>query len=80
MSYELKPCPCPFCGGKAETREEVIVNPTYDPKTGAYVDAEVVYYERTGCPKCGVWFELAEDEPEGLTIERWNRRVESWTS
>lgn len=69
--------PCPFCGGEAETHDEVDVNPIHDLITGAYVDAEVIYYERTGCPKCDIWFHIEEDEPEGTTIEKWNRRAES---
>ena len=71
-NVELKPCP--FCGGKAETHDDVIVNPILDQK-GAYVDADVAYFEHTGCPKCDIWFELSEDEPEGTTITKWNRRA-----
>lgn len=74
-NIELKPCP--FCGGKAETHNEVDVNPIHDLVTGAYVDADINYYEQTGCPACDVWFYIGEDEPEGTTIEKWNRRVES---
>lgn len=70
---ELKPCP--FCGGKAETHDEVIVMPYIDYKTGAYYDADVNYHERTGCPKCDMWFYIEEDELEGTTIQKWNRRV-----
>lgn len=70
---ELKPCP--FCGGKAETRDEVIINPIHDQETGAYVDSEVVYYEQTGCPTCDVWFYIGEDELEWTTVEKWNRRA-----
>ena len=69
--------PCPFCGGRAETHDEVVVNPCIDHRNGAYIDADVSYFERTGCPACDIWFELADDEPEGLTVERWNRRAES---
>lgn len=69
---ELKPCP--FCGGKAETHDKMDVVPIIG-QNGAYVDADLYYYEWTGCPKCNIWFNLGEDEPEGLTLEKWNRRA-----
>ena len=74
MNDEMELLPCPFCGGKAETYEEINVEPLID-KFGAYVDADVSYIERTGCPKCDIWFWIGEDEPEGTTVERWNRRL-----
>lgn len=67
--------PCPFCGGKAETRDELAEFPIPDPKTGACVDVETIYYEQTGCPACDVWFYIEEDEPEFTTVEKWNRRA-----
>lgn len=68
--------PCPFCGGRAETRDEVIVSPIYDPKTGERVGSEALHYENTGCPECGIWFELDDDEhSEHTTCELWNRRA-----
>lgn len=71
---ELKPCP--FCGGKAEHKEGLHITPVYDDN-GAYVDiSECIYYEQTGCPTCNIWFDLWEDGPEGITIEKWNRRTE----
>ena len=41
-NIELKPCP--FCGGKAETHNEVDVNPIHELVTGAYVDEDINYY------------------------------------
>lgn len=66
---------CPFCGGKAETHSELNVVPEVDPRTGAYIGADMYYYEHTGRPTCDIWFDICEDEPEGTTIEMWNRRV-----
>ena len=67
--------PCPFCGGKAEYHSKVQVIPEID-ENGAYVDVrEILYCEETGCPTCEIWFFICEDEPEGITIERWNRRA-----
>ena len=69
---ELKACP--FCGGKAEHSHRIHITPVYDDN-GAYVDiTECVYYERTGCSACDIWFELWDDGPEGITIEKWNRQ------
>lgn len=65
---------CPFCGGKAETHNKVDVTPVID-QNGAYVDADTLYYEWTGCPACDIWINLTEDEPEGTTVKKWNRRV-----
>lgn len=65
---------CPFCGGKAETEERIDVQPVVD-QNGAYVDADVLYMERTGCPRCDIWFWIGADEQEGTTVERWNRRA-----
>lgn len=71
---EIKLKPCPFCGGKAETKSCVNVTPIID-ENGAYVDADTSYFEWTGCPICDIGFYIVEDEPEGVTIERWNRRA-----
>lgn len=65
---------CPFCGGEAETEERIDVQPVID-LNGAYADADVSYFERTGCPKCDIWFWIGEDELEGTTAEKWNRRA-----
>ena len=70
--YELKPCP--FCGGEAKFESKVEVYPIQD-ENGAYIDADIAYYEYTGCPACDIWFYNNDDEPEEITIERWNRRV-----
>jgi Lar family restriction alleviation protein len=68
--------PCPFCGGEAEYISNIDVHPILD-ENGAYIDADVFYYEATRCQKCGVGYESADaDEPEGITIERWNRRAD----
>lgn len=70
---ELKPCP--FCGGEAKHESGVNITPAYD-KNGAYIDiVDAVYNEQTGCPTCDIWFYIMDDEPEGITIERWNRRA-----
>jgi len=70
---ELKPCP--FCGGDAKFESGVNIIPMYD-ENGAYVDiVDAVYSEQTGCPACDIWFYCMEDDPEGITIERWNRRA-----
>lgn len=69
---ELKPCP--FCGGEAQNNSFVETIPEID-ENGAYIDySEMIYHEETGCPSCDIWFYIGEDEPEGITIERWNRR------
>ena len=65
---------CPFCGGEAETHGKIDVIPIMD-RNGAFVDADVLYYEWTGCPACNIGFDLGEDEPEGLTVKKWNRRA-----
>lgn len=67
--------PCPFCGGKAEYHSEVHVEPVIDPATGAYIDADTFYFERTGCLACDIWFHTCDDDMEGATIERWNSRA-----
>lgn len=66
---------CPFCGGNAKTKSGVHVEPTIDPITGAYIDADTFYYESTGCPYCDIWFYIEENEPENTTIKKWNRRA-----
>lgn len=71
---ELKKCP--FCGGEAEYSSRVEVNPVIDAN-GAYVDADVFYYESCGCPSCDIWFYNEEDEPEEITIKKWNMRAET---
>lgn len=73
MSEKAKLLPCPFCGGKAETDERIDVQPVID-RNGAYVDADFSYMERTGCPRCDIWFWIGEDEQEGTTVDKWNRR------
>ena len=71
--------PCPFCGGKAIHKSEVHINPVID-KNGAYVDADTYYFEETGCPACNMFFFIErDDEPEEITIEKWNRRAEIGT-
>lgn len=70
---ELKPCP--FCGGEAEYISKVLVIPILD-KNGAYIDADDAYYEETRCKECGIGYMLADDEDDGLTIEKWNRRAD----
>ena len=66
--------PCPFCGGKATYNSEVHIEPVID-ENGAYVDADTFYFESTGCPACHIYFNNTDDEPEGSTIEMWNKRV-----
>lgn len=66
---------CPFCGGEAETKSLIDVIPIID-ENGAYVDAITSYFEWTGCPICEIGFTIAEEEPEGTTVEKWNRRVD----
>ena len=76
MNDEIKLEHCPFCGGEAETASGVDVIPAYG-ENGAYVGCEdIIYNEQTGCPTCNIWFYIEEDEPEGITIERWNRRTQ----
>ena len=67
---------CPFCGGKAEYHSQVDTIPEID-ENGAYVDVlYIIYHEETGCPACDVWFYIGDEDPEGITIERWNMRAE----
>ena len=67
---------CPFCGGKAEYHSGIEVIPAIDDN-GAYVDVlDVIYHEKTGCPACDVWFYIGDEDPEEITIERWNRRAD----
>ena len=66
---------CPFCGGEAQTKSNILVTPIID-ENGAYVDADTSYWEWTGRPICEIGFDLAEDEPEGTTIAKWNRRCD----
>ena len=74
MNDYLKPCP--FCGGKAEFKSSIKVEPILDAN-GAYIDADTFYWEQTGCPKCDIWFtNLDDDEKEEITKDRWNRRAE----
>ena len=65
---------CPFCGGEAETKALIHVIPIMD-ENGAYVDADTSYFEWTGCPICEIGFTIEEEEPDGITIEKWNRRA-----
>lgn len=44
---------------------------TIDPKTGPTKH----YYEETGCPVCEIWFSIEDNEPEGTSIKKWNRRT-----
>ena len=42
----------------------------------AYIDGDLIYWERTYCPKCDVqFFSDDDDEPEGITIQQWNMRT-----
>lgn len=67
--------PCPFCGGEAEYKSELYIDPVID-EDGAYVDAESYYYEWVTCKNCGAEIQSAnEDEPEGITIQKWNQRT-----
>lgn len=71
--YELKPCP--FCGGEAKYENSMEMNPVID-ESGAYVDADFVYWETVYCTKCKVQiFSGDNDEDEGYAIELWNRRA-----
>lgn len=72
-NIELKTCP--FCGGEAMYKSWIDIVPILD-ENGAYVDADTNYYEKTGCQACDIWFWAEEDDPEDITIERWNRRVQ----
>lgn len=71
---ELKPCP--FCGGKAERRDDLVVMPIIG-SNGAYISAEVVgggYWIE--CMQCGVstkWFDPERDAAD--VDDAWNRRV-----
>ena len=70
---------CPFCGGEAKYESGVHITPAYDGN-GAYVDiVDAIYSEQTGCPACDIWFysgyDYNHEEPEEITIERWNRRA-----
>ena len=66
---------CPFCGGKAEYHSSVEKIPEID-ENGAYIDClDMIYREETGCPACDIWFYNGDDDPEEITIERWNRRA-----
>ena len=66
---------CPFCGGTAKHEAGVSITPMYG-ENGEYVDLVNCYYsEQTGCPLCDIWFYGGDDDAEGITIERWNKRV-----
>ena len=72
---ELKPCP--FCGGKAIYFSQLDVIPEYD-ENGAYVDAkDFVYYEYVECEQCGARIDINDDEEDGITVIKWNRRVDN---
>ena len=65
---------CPFCGGKAKYHSQIDTVSEID-ENDAYVDVlDMIYHEETGCPACDIWFYNKTDDPEGITIERWNRR------
>lgn len=67
---------CPFCGGKAKFVERIEVLPVID-ENGAYTDADTIYWQKTGCPNCDIWFSSYDDEdaPEYVTITKWNKRA-----
>ena len=71
---ELLPCPC--CGGKAKFDCHLHIEPLID-ENGAYVDYEDMYYwEYVCCTECGLEIRSDdEDEAEGITIQKWNRRT-----
>ena len=70
---------CPFCGGDAQYESKLEVQPVMDEE-GYYIDADTYYWERTGCPVCDIWFfSDSDDEPEEITIARWNKRPENHT-
>ena len=67
--------PCPFCGGSAKFENSFHVEPIID-ENGAYIDGDLIYWERTYCPKCNVeFFSDDDDESEGITIQQWNMRT-----
>ena len=66
--------PCPFCGGEAKFDCSLEVDPVID-ENGAYIDADVWYWECITCTECGVKIELDEEEPEETTVRKWNSRV-----
>ena len=70
----LKPCPC--CGGKAEFKCDLHIEPVID-ESGAYSDADFYYWEYVRCTECGleVRSDNEDDEHEGITILKWNRRI-----
>lgn len=70
---EIDLLPCPFCGGEAKYVSHLSVEPIIDDN-GAYIDADTYYHEYVFCQNCGATIELEEDEEDGLTIEKWNRR------
>ena len=71
MNINLKPWP--FCGGEAEYISKLSVVPIQD-ESGAYIDADDYYYECVRCKQCGATIELDEDEEDGSTFKKWERR------
>lgn len=53
--------PCPFCGGEARF-------------VWSWSADEDCYYEAVRCTVCDAKIELKDEEKDGLTIEKWNRR------
>lgn len=77
MSEENYLLPCPFCSGEAEYKSALNIRPVHD-RNGAYIDADVDYWEYVVCKSCGAKIEsYDDDEPEEITIEKWNRRMKS---
>lgn len=67
--------PCPFCGGRAEYEATLNIIPIQD-EGGAYVDADMLYWEKVHCTQCGVEIVSdSDDEEEEITIKKWNQRI-----
>ena len=68
---------CPFCGGKAKYENYFNISPVIEGDSGAYVDADLDYYETVYCVKCGAQiFDHDDNHEEGYTIKLWNTRCE----
>lgn len=77
VESRLLPCPC--CGCKAKYINSLNITPVIG-EDGAYVDADLYYFERTWCPECGLEVSSDDDnEPEEITVEKWNKRCEQKT-
>ena len=68
--------PCPFCGGKAERRDNLAVMPTID-SNGADIGVEGVgggyWIECTECGASTKWFDPGRDAAD--VDDAWNQRV-----